>query len=127
GDEAGAQAAVSAFETAHLLDERPPVSPEDLAEVEGKVARDLAKRDPEALVPVLLLFERLYHEALGRRAYLLSTHDGEVVLALTALYVKQSRTPTAPAVSPVSATRELAAGFLVGLARGRLARGVNSF
>jgi tetratricopeptide (TPR) repeat protein len=123
--------AVSAFETAHLLTDRPPLSPEDLAEVEGRVARDLAKRDPEALVPLLMLFERLYHEALGRRAYLLSTHDGEVVLALTALYVKQSPVPAAgspaPPGAPVSASRSLAAGFLVGLARGRLEGGVNSF
>ena len=132
GDEAGAQAAVAAFETTHLLTDRPPLPPDDLAEVEGRVARDLAKRDPEALVPVLMLFERLYHETLGRRAYLLSTHDGEVVLALTALYVKQSPVPVAAATagavgSPVPPARSLAAGFLVGLARGRLEGGVNSF
>jgi hypothetical protein len=111
GDEAGARAAVAAFETTHLVTDPEPMAPEDLVEVQARVIGELARRDPEAIVGVLMLYERLYHESLARRAYLLATHDGELVFGLAELYVRKSRSPAA---------KELAAGFLVDLAREQL-------
>jgi Tfp pilus assembly protein PilF len=108
GDEAGARAAVSAFETTHLVTGPETLAPEDLVEVQARVVGELSRRDPESVVALLLLYERLYHESLGRRAYLLANHDGELVFGLAEVYVRQSRSPAA---------KELAAGFLVDLAR----------
>jgi tetratricopeptide (TPR) repeat protein len=114
GDEAGAraaQAAVAAFETAHLVTDPEPIAPEDLVDVQARVVGELTRRDPEAIVPLLLLYERLYHETLGRHAYLLANHDGELVFGLAELYVRKSHS---------KAAKELAAGFLVDLARDQL-------
>jgi len=108
GDEAGARTAVVAFETAHLVTGPETLAPEDLVEVQARVVGELSRRDPESVVALLLLYERLYHEALGRRAYLLANHDGERVFGLAEVYVRQSRSPAA---------KQLAAGFLVDLAR----------
>ncbi|HEV7517483.1 MAG TPA: hypothetical protein VGR07_14375 [Thermoanaerobaculia bacterium] len=117
-DEAGARTAVSAFETAHLVTGPEPMTPEDLVEVQARVVGDLARRDPEAVVALLMLYERLYHEALGRRAYVLANHDGELVFGLAELYVRKSRSPAA---------KELAAGFLVDLAREQLGVTLTTF
>jgi tetratricopeptide (TPR) repeat protein len=114
GDEAGARAAqtaVAAFETAHLVTDPEPIAPEDLVDVQARVVGELTRRDPEAIVPLLLLYERLYHETLGRHAYLLANHDGELVFGLAELYVRKSHS---------KAAKELAAGFLVDLAREQL-------
>ena len=109
GDEAGARSAVSTFETAQLVTNATPLTSEELVEVEAPVAGEISRRDPEALVGLLLLYERLYHQAAERRALLLAAHDGEVVFGLAELYAKQSHAPGA---------RPLAAAFLAGLGQG---------
>jgi hypothetical protein len=113
GDEAGAQAAqaaVLAFETTQLVTDPEPLAPEDLLGIEAQVVVELAKRDPESIVALLMLYERLYREALGRRSYLVATHDGDIVFGLTELYARRSTAANA---------RALAAGFLADLARGQ--------
>jgi len=109
GDEAGARSAISAFETAQLVTNPQPLTSNDLVEVEAPVAGEISRRDPEALVALLLLYERLYHQAAERRALRQAAHDGEVVFGLAELYAKQSHAPGA---------RSLAAGFLAGLGEG---------
>ncbi len=118
GDEAGARAAVSAFETAQLVTNPEPLAPEELVDVQARVVGEMAKRDLEGIVALLLLYERLYHEALGRRAYVVATHDGELVFGLAELYVRKSRSPAA---------KEIAASFLVDLARDQLGVTMTTF
>jgi tetratricopeptide (TPR) repeat protein len=118
GDEAAARAAVTAFETAHLVAGPEILAPEDLVEVQARVVGELSRRNPEAIVALLLLYDRLYHEALARRAYVLANHDGELLFGLAEVYVRQSRAPGAKA---------LAAGFLVDLARDQTGNSMTTF
>jgi Tfp pilus assembly protein PilF len=112
GDEIAARSAVAAFEAEQLGSggaSHEALTSEDLIEVEAPVVGDLSRRDPEALVALLLLYERLYHQALEHRAYHLATHDGEVLFGLAELYAKQSH---------AAGAREIAAAFLAGLGQG---------
>jgi Flp pilus assembly protein TadD len=75
--------------------------------VELDVVRDLVRKDPESLVPVLTLHQVLYRDAVRKPSYQLSTHNRELVFQLVDVYAERSRSPEA---------RKKAARFLMGLA-----------
>lgn len=106
GDREGSRAAVLEMQTSVLTGEK-PASSADLMEVELDVARDLARKDPESLVPILTLHQVLYRDAVRKPSYQLSTHNRELVFQLVDVYAERSRSPEA---------RKKAARFLMGLA-----------
>jgi tetratricopeptide (TPR) repeat protein len=59
-----------------------------LAKAELQVCRDLAKRDPEALIPVALLWLDIYRAERARRGFLISTHARAMVANAADLYVE---------------------------------------
>ena len=108
GDEPGARAAVAEIE-GPLFTGPDALLPEDMAEIELDPARQLAAARPESLVPVLMLYERLYLDYRERRWFLATAHAWEMVFRLADLYVDASR--------GAEPARQLAARFLVGLAK----------
>lgn len=58
-----------------------------LAKAELALCRDLAKRDPEAIVPLALLWLDVYRAERARQGFLLSTHARTMVSSLVDLYV----------------------------------------
>lgn len=106
GDRNGARDAVQELQTRVLTGERPAAS-NDLADVELGVAGDLARKDPESLVPVLTLHQVLYRDAVRKGGFLLSTHNRELVFRLVDLYADRSGS---------SEGKRQASRFLMGLA-----------
>ncbi|MFL6202597.1 MAG: tetratricopeptide repeat protein, partial [Thermoanaerobaculia bacterium] len=106
GDRNGARDAVQELQTRVLTGERPAAS-DDLADVELDVAGDLARKDPESLVPVLTLHQVLYRDAVRKGGFLLSTHNRELVFRLVDLYAGRSGSPEG---------KRQASRFLMGLA-----------
>jgi|GEM_PF-2550190 len=66
GRDAEALAAAAPFEDSLLLRAN-PVTVERLVEIEASAEKELARVDPESLVPVLRLHQRLYQEATERQ------------------------------------------------------------
>lgn len=106
GDREGARDAMLELQTRVLTGDKPAIS-DDLVEVELDVAADLARRDPESLVPIVTLHQVLYREAARKAGFLLSTHNRELIFRLVDLYAERSGTPEA---------KLRAARFLMGLA-----------
>lgn len=106
GDRNGARDAVLELQTRVLTGEKPATG-DDLAEVELEVAGELARKDPESLVPVLTLHQVLYREAVRKSSFLLSTHNRELVFRLVDLYAERNGSPEG---------RRRASRFLMGLA-----------
>ncbi|HEX3131228.1 MAG TPA: hypothetical protein VH394_28085 [Thermoanaerobaculia bacterium] len=106
GDREGARAAVAALETSTLTGER-PASSEDLLDVELDVARELARGDTGAIIPLLTLHQVIYRDAVRKQTFLISTHDRELVFRLSALYAELTGTPEG---------KKKAARFLDGIA-----------
>ncbi|HEX6864786.1 MAG TPA: tetratricopeptide repeat protein, partial [Thermoanaerobaculia bacterium] len=106
GDRNGARDAMLELQTRVLTGDRPAIS-DDLVDVELDIAADLARKDPESLVPVLTLHQVLYREAVRKGGYLLSTHNRELIFRLVDLYAERSGSPEA---------KLRAARFLMGLA-----------
>lgn len=92
GDREGAREAMLELQTRTLTGDKPAVS-DDLVEVELDVAADLARRDPESLVPILTLHQVLYREAVRKAGFLLSTHNRELIFKLVELYAERSGSP----------------------------------
>jgi tetratricopeptide (TPR) repeat protein len=103
GDQPAARRAVAELE-APLLSGPKSAAPEDVADLELGVARDLP---PQSLVPIALLHTALYRDAQQSREILRTTHSREMVLALAALYAERSRE---------AARKRTAARLLLGLA-----------
>ncbi len=116
GEAAAARAALRDLEVAELGGAR-PAAPEALAEVELGVAVELAAAHPEALVPVLLLYQQLHREHLEAKRYLPAAHTAEMTFALADLYAGRG----GPAARP------LAARLLVALALADLDRPLGGF
>lgn len=55
-----------------------------------KLADKLAALDPESLVPWIALYDELYREHHGRSDFLMSTHDREMLVAVSDLYVRRA-------------------------------------
>ena len=89
GDEPAARRALAAFE-APLLTGPHAASSEDVATIELGLAAELAAAEPRCLVPVTVLHEALYRDALERHESLLAAHARDVVLALADLAARQS-------------------------------------
>jgi tetratricopeptide (TPR) repeat protein len=106
GDEPAARQALSALE-APLFTGPNAALPADVAEVEIELAQQLAAADPRSLLPVAVLHEALYRDALVRRESVLAVHSREVVFALADLYARRSGD---------AAGRHTAARLLLGLA-----------
>ena len=106
GNRDGARDAVQALQTQVLSGDK-PASSDDLLEVELEVADDLARKDPESLVPVLTLHQVLYRDAVRKSGFLLSTHNRELVFRLVDFYATRSSAPD---------RKVRAARFLMGLA-----------
>ncbi|MES1245575.1 MAG: tetratricopeptide repeat protein [Acidobacteriota bacterium] len=109
GDRDAARAAILALETSTLTGDK-PASSEDLIGVELDVAREVTRGGgaaASALVPLLTLHQVIYRDAVRRQAFLISTHDRELVFRLAALYAELDGTP---------AGRKKAARFLDGIA-----------
>ncbi|HYN20043.1 MAG TPA: tetratricopeptide repeat protein, partial [Thermoanaerobaculia bacterium] len=105
GDREGGRSAVRELEASVLTGDRPSSSA-NLIEVQLNVAKDLARKDPETLIPLITLHQILYRESVRKQAFLLSTHDRELVFELVDLYVVRSGSPEG---------RRRAAKFLMGL------------
>jgi Flp pilus assembly protein TadD len=101
-----ALSALTALE-APLLTGPNAVLPAEVAEVELELARELAAADPRSLLPVAVLHEALYRDALERRESVLAVHSREVVFALADIYARRSGD---------AAGRRTAARLLLGLA-----------
>lgn len=109
GDREAARAAVLALETSVLSGEK-PASSEDLLDVELDIAKELSRGGADAalaIVPLLTLHQVIYRDAVRRQAFLISTHDRELVFRLAALYAELSGTPEG---------KKRAARFLDGIA-----------
>lgn len=106
GDREGARDAMLELQTKVLTGDKPAIS-DDLVEVELDVAAELARQDPESLVPILTLHQVLYREAARKGGFLLSTHNRELIFRLVALYAERSGSPEG---------KLRAARFLMGLA-----------
>jgi Flp pilus assembly protein TadD len=106
GDREAARAAVTAMETSVLSGEK-PASSEDLLEVELDIAKEVARGEAEAMIPLLTLHQVIYRDAVRKHTFLLSTHDRELVFRLSALYAERSGAPEG---------RKKAARFLDGIA-----------
>ncbi|HWN43348.1 MAG TPA: tetratricopeptide repeat protein, partial [Thermoanaerobaculia bacterium] len=106
GDRNGARDAMLELQTKVLTGDRPAVS-DDLVEVELDVAAELARQDLESLVPVLILHQVLYREAVRKAGFLLSTHNRELIFRLVELYAERSGSPEG---------KRRASRFLMGLA-----------
>jgi tetratricopeptide (TPR) repeat protein len=86
GGDAEALAAVAALEDSLLGRADRPASVDQLVEIEAGAAGELAAVDPESLVPLLRLHQRLYDDATVKRRLQGSTVAREVVFRLTDLY-----------------------------------------
>jgi Flp pilus assembly protein TadD len=106
GDREAARNAVMELESSVMSGEK-PASSDDLLDVELDVARELAKGDTTALIPLLTLHQVIYRDAVRKQRFLLSTHDRELVFRLSALYADRSGSPEG---------RRKAARFLDGIA-----------
>ncbi|MFP5287488.1 MAG: hypothetical protein ACLGI9_17250, partial [Thermoanaerobaculia bacterium] len=106
GDREGARDAMLELQTKVLMGDKPAIS-DDLVDVELEVAAELARQDPESLVPILTLHQVLYREAARKAGFLLSTHNRELIFRLVALYAERSGSPEG---------KLRAARFLMGLA-----------
>jgi Flp pilus assembly protein TadD len=84
GEEPGARSAVAALE-APLLTGPAPAAPEDVAEIELGVVRDLAAAHPPIVLPIALLHESLYREAQQHHDFVLAAHTRELVFELAGL------------------------------------------
>jgi hypothetical protein len=89
GQADAARDAVAALERKLLRDRQ--ATPEDLANLESDALDPVAAANPEALIPVLRLYELLYLNAADTKAYDLATHAREMFFALTEAYLKRSR------------------------------------
>jgi tetratricopeptide (TPR) repeat protein len=88
GDEPAARQAVAALEGS-LLSGPDPSMPEDVAEIELGIAKDLSAAAPQSLLPVAILHAALYRDSqqgpqLDRRP-LVTTHAREMVFSLAAM------------------------------------------
>jgi Flp pilus assembly protein TadD len=84
GDEPAARQAVAALETP-LLSGPDPAAPEDVAEIELDVAKDLAKdlaAAPQVLLPLAVLHTALYRDAQSGGRPLVTTHAREMAFSL---------------------------------------------
>jgi tetratricopeptide (TPR) repeat protein len=106
GDREGARDAMLELQTKVLTGEKPAIS-DDLVDVELDVAAELARRDLKSLVPIVILHQVLYREAVRKAGFLVSTHNRELIFRLVDLYAERSGT---------AAGRNQAARFLMGLA-----------
>ena len=106
GNRDAAREAVTTLETSTLSGER-PASSEDLLEVELDIAREVSQGSAEAVIPLLTLHQVIYREAVRKQAFLISTHDRELVFRLSALYAELTGTPEG---------KKKAANFLDGIA-----------
>ena len=86
GQEAEALAAVRTLEDSLLQRPDMAVRVDDLAEIEGGVAAELAAVNPESLVPLMRLHRRLHEDATVRRRLQGSAMAREVFLRLIELY-----------------------------------------
>jgi len=88
GDEPAARKAVAALE-ASLLTGPDPAMPEDVAEIELGIAKDLAAADPQSLLPLAVLHASLYRDTQQSpqqdRHPLVTTHAREMVFSLASL------------------------------------------
>ncbi|MEA2601038.1 MAG: hypothetical protein QOF89_2030 [Acidobacteriota bacterium] len=80
GRETEALAAAAAFEDSLLLRAKQPVTVERLVEIESEAVRELAGANPDSLVPLLRLHQRLYQEATTQRRLQGSTVARDVLL-----------------------------------------------
>ncbi|HEX4961980.1 MAG TPA: VWA domain-containing protein [Thermoanaerobaculia bacterium] len=80
GREGEAVAAVAAFEDSLLLRASRPMTVEQLVETEAGFLKELAAANPQSLVPVLRLHQRLYQDATTRRRLQGSTVARDVFL-----------------------------------------------
>lgn len=69
----------------------------DLRDAEQMTARRLAERDPDALIPLMLLHDRAYLAYRTRDARLVARHSREMVRDLAELYVDSGGSPTSVA------------------------------
>ncbi len=72
---------------------------EALHRAESEAARQLADRDPDSLIPVMLLHENSYQEYRRRDSRLLNRHSRVMVQELAELYVRSGGKPTELAAS----------------------------
>jgi len=70
-----------------------------LHEAEMDAARQLASRNPDALIPVMLLHEATYHACRERGRSLLALHNRTMVRELAELYVQEGGSPTSLAAN----------------------------
>jgi tetratricopeptide (TPR) repeat protein len=89
GDEPAARRALEAFEAPLLAGPHAAASGE-VATIEAGLAAELAAAEPRCLVPVTVLHEALYRDALERHESLLAAHARDVVFALADLAARQS-------------------------------------
>jgi hypothetical protein len=86
GSEEEALAAIVAFEDPLFLRADAPIQVGQLVEVETGAAFELAAADPESLVPLLRLHQRLYEEGTARRRHPGSSQAREMFLRLVSHY-----------------------------------------
>jgi hypothetical protein len=84
-----ARDAVAKLERQLLRDRQ--ASREDLESFESDALAPIARANPEALVPVLRLYELLYLGDCDERAFDLATHAREMFFAVAEVYLKLSR------------------------------------
>jgi hypothetical protein len=84
------------------------IAPPKLAAAELDVVTELADADAEVLVPVLLLYQRLYHEHRAAQRPVAAAHTGEMAFALAGLYAERGGEAARPLAARLYAT--LAAG-----------------
>ncbi|HVT57471.1 MAG TPA: hypothetical protein VHR45_03645 [Thermoanaerobaculia bacterium] len=102
GEEEAARVALADLELGALRDHGASV--EDLAAIEVRALQQLAESDPEALVPVVHLYQLLYRDAHERRRPQLATHAREMTRSVADFYAARSRSALA---------HQLAAALLV--------------
>ncbi|HEV7672317.1 MAG TPA: tetratricopeptide repeat protein [Thermoanaerobaculia bacterium] len=105
GDEAKAGEEIAAFEVP-LLSGPKAATREELTALEGEVLRNLERRNPESLVPVMALYRTLHGVYQKRNLRQPAMHAVILVGSLAELYARAVPSPEG---------RRLAAGFLVSL------------
>lgn len=98
GEEQPAQAALVAMEQGERQ-ETDDVRLTVLADAEMEAAHQLAERDPDALIPVMLLHEKAYNVYRELDQPLLALHSRTMVRDLAELYVDRGGSPTSLAAS----------------------------